>query len=303
MKQLKVDQTQLEPVILPRTSTGAEPQHLLLALLAEHWFRRGETLPSTALVELLGEFGIGESSARQTMRRLAARDLLVTHRSGRTTSYGFPSRSDTVINARLRAVVGFGQNIPAWDGQWTIVTFSVPEIDRELRRVLRNQLRAMRFGMLQDAFWINPHDHSDKATQMLDELEVGIGHVFRARHIPRKAASQEIRDAFGLDELAAQYREFIAQYQPLSTGNASYDNALVERTRMVNKWLTFRTEDPELPAELLPEDWPRTEAHRVFLAVYDRLGAEAEELFRKIVAKADPELSKLVTHITSDILN
>lgn len=303
VKDLHVDQTQRNAVILPRTSSGVEPQHLLLALLGEHWFRRSETVPSTALVQMLADFDVTESSARQAMRRLAARDLLVLSKSGRTTAYGYPMRSDDLIEARLRQVVGFGKESPKWDGQWTFVTFSVPEHDREARRTLRNQLRSLRFGMLHDAVWINPHDQAEPANAMLDQLGIKSAHVFRAVHIPREAGEQSLSEVFGLESLERRYRDFIEEYSPLADGTRSYENALLERTKMVNKWLTFRTEDPDIPAELLPQGWPRKDAHNVFLKVYDRLGPEAADRFREIVAESDPELSKLTSHHTSRLLS
>lgn len=302
MRELQVDQTQYDAVILPRTNSGVEPQYLLLALLGEHWFRRSEAVPSSALVHMLGEFGITESSARQAMRRLAARNLLVPSKNGRTTSYGYPNRSEEAIEARLRQVVGFGKDSPDWDGKWTIVSFSVPEHDREARRMLRNQLRSMRFGMLQDAVWINPHDRSEAVNSMLDRLEIENAHVFRAEYKARNANDKAITEVFGLESLQQRYRDFIEEYRPLAEGTSGYGNALIERTKMVNKWLTFRTEDPEIPLDILPEDWPRQEAHRVFLAVYDRLGPEAEYHFREVVAMTDPELSKLASHHTSKLL-
>lgn len=303
MKQLRVDQTQLDPVILPRVSSGVEPQHLLLALLGEHWFRRSEAIPSAALVSMLADFGIAESSARQSMRRLAARDLLVARRNGRTTSYGFPLRSDEVIEYRMRQVIGFGKESPQWDGQWTVVNFSIPESDRELRRVLRNQLRSMRFGMLQDAIWINPHDRAKHAVELLDQMQVETGYVFRAVNIPRAYGSQGINEIFGIEELGDKYREFISEYRALAEGKTDVENPLVTRTKLVNRWLTFRTEDPELPESLLPESWPRAQAHQIFLAVYDRLGPGAEERFRQIISETDPQLALLASHISSEFLS
>lgn len=302
LKELKVDQSQRDAVILPRSSSGVEPQHLLLALLGEHWFRRSEAVPSAALVQLLADFGVEESSARQSMRRLAARGLLVPSKNGRTTAYGYPERSEEAIEARVRQVVGFGFEYPAWDGRWTIVSFSVPEHDREARRTLRNQLRALRFGMLHDAVWIHPNDQSVQANMMLDQLGIKSAHVFRATHVPREVGEQSINDVFGLESLEQGYRDFIDEYSALAEGRQNFDNALVARTKMVNKWLTFRTQDPDIPAELLPNDWPRKPAHQVFLDVYDRLGPAAEARFREIVAETDEELSKLASHHTSQLL-
>ena len=57
---------------LPRSTSAREPQYLTLTLLGDYWFGRREELPSAALVDLLAEFDITASGARQAIRRRAA---------------------------------------------------------------------------------------------------------------------------------------------------------------------------------------------------------------------------------------
>jgi phenylacetic acid degradation operon negative regulatory protein len=51
-----------------------------------------------------------------------------------------------------------------------------------------------------------------------------------------------------------------------------------------------------MPAELLPPDWPRSHAQRIFVQIYDRLGPLAELRFREVLARTDPELAALARH-------
>lgn len=111
----------------------AEPQLLLTSLLGDYWYWRDEHIPSAALVRLLAEFDIGQENARAAMRRLVAKDLLTTSRSGRTTAYGIPPRTSDVIVSRTHRMLTFGAEAPEWDGLWTVLGFSVPEQDREVR--------------------------------------------------------------------------------------------------------------------------------------------------------------------------
>lgn len=50
----------------------------------------------------------------------------------------------------------FGASTPSWDGEWTVVMFTVPEDQRDTRRALRDGLRLLHFGMLFDAVWVSP---------------------------------------------------------------------------------------------------------------------------------------------------
>lgn len=284
---------------LPRPHSGGGPQHLLITLLGDYWFAREELLPSAALVELLAEFGANENASRQSMRRLTQRGLLAQGKHGRTTSYGIPR--EIVANQRLRLAraVTFGADFTDWDGQWTIVSFSIPESERDVRRVLRNGLRNMAFGDLQDGVWITPHDRQDDAIALLDELGVAEGHVMRAAWRLRAGDARAIAQAFDLDGLAASYEDFIAEYEARiewARGDVDPREALVLRTKLTNDWLAFRLEDPELPATLLPEAWPRPRARDVFLALYDALGPAAASHVRRVVARYDEPLSRIVTY-------
>jgi len=291
-----------EPVILLRAGRDAEPQHLLLAMLGDYWFLREHPLPSAALVDMLALFDVKESTARQAMRRLAIKGHLLHYRDGRKTGYGFPPRSQHVIETRPRHVVGFGRNGPAWDECFTVVVFSIPEDQRELRRELRTQLLSRGFGNLHDAVWISPRDRRAVAGELVEELGVERASVFYGPTSGPREATTIVAEAFDTERLREVYEAFIADFGPMVHDLRSIKSRLVTRTRLVNRWLTLRTMDPNLPIEVLPEDWPRSRAHQIFTTLYDRLGPGAAVEFKDIVAAYDRELADLTAYFTSDIL-
>lgn len=287
-------------VNLPRSQVGNEPQYLLITLLGDYWFRRKELIPSAALVSLLKEFGVSESSARQAMRRLTARQLLVYERVGRNAFYGTRLNSGVAAAEQLRGALGFGSGYPEWDGKWTVVSYSVPEKDRDVRRWLRTGLRAQKFGLLNDAIWVTPHDRVAEAEELLDRLSVTDASIMRAELMPRTSGVSSYNDVFELETLRQDYLDFIARHEPTmawaSSGRVTPAEALVLRTQLMNDWRSFRAKDPELPEVLLPFDWPRKHAYAVFTSIYDSIGATAESRFRQILAGVAPELAKFVTH-------
>jgi phenylacetic acid degradation operon negative regulatory protein len=290
----------MTPIDLPRAQNGAEPQLLLTSLLGDFWYWRDEHVPSTALVRLLAEFGITADGARAAMRRLAARGLLTVARSGRTTAYGIPPRTSEVIVERTHRMLTFGLSAPDWDGRWTVVAFSVPEQDREVRAALRARLRVLRFAALYDGVWVSPHDVAATAREVLDDLGVGTATVLRCTEVPGGSPAGSPRAAFDLEPLAEEYRAFVERYEPLlaevEAGRVGPADALRLRTELRVDWRHFPETDPDLPAALLPPDWPRPQAQRVFVQIYDRLGPLAELRFREILAKSDPRLAALARH-------
>jgi phenylacetic acid degradation operon negative regulatory protein len=79
-------------------------------------------------------------------------------------------------------------------------------------------------------------------------------------------------------------------------------DALRTRTDLILDWRDLMNADPGLPAELLPEPWPRTSARRVFASVYDALGPLAEFRVRQVIAAEAPNLAGLAMHHTLDDL-
>src|SRR4051794_4906770 len=63
-------------VRLPRRQSGNAPQGMVVTLLADYSLRTGASLPSAAIVALLGEAGISAAGARTAISRLARRGVL-----------------------------------------------------------------------------------------------------------------------------------------------------------------------------------------------------------------------------------
>lgn len=278
----------------------AEPQLLLTSLLGDYWYWRDEHIPSAALVRLLAEFGVGQENARAAMRRLAAKGLLTTSRAGRTTAYGIPLRTSDVIVDRTYRMLTFGASAPEWDGRWTVVAFSVPEQEREVRTALRSRLRVLGLAALYDGLWVSPRDLAESARALVAELGVDRATVLRATEVPGGPAGGGPASAFDLAPLAEDYREFVRTYEPLrerlAAGRVGPADALRIRTELRVDWRGFPERDPDLPAGMLPAGWRRADAQRLFLEVYDRLGPLAEHRFRQVLAESDPGLAELASH-------
>lgn len=286
---------------LPRAQSGPEPQRLLTVLLGDYWYWRTEAIPSQAIVLLLGEFGISDASARASMRRLTARGLVRAERNGRTTAYGSPVRANHSIIRHFKRIFGFGAESPAWDGQWTVVTFSVPEGERDTRRNLRDQLRLLGFGPLFDAVWVTPHDRTQLAVDGAREIGLDTVAVMRAT-IHGTPDSAIVGRAYDLDAIASSYHSFIETYGPvrerIRAGTITSRDALQIRTAVITDWRNATVNDPLLPFELLPADWPLARARACCVDVYDGLGELATQRFRQILSEVDPQLAALATHHT-----
>jgi len=291
-----------DTVDLPRTQSGANPQHLIVTLLGDYWWGRHEHLPSAGLVALAGEFDITPTSARAALSRLARRGLLDSSRQGRRTYYGLTDRAEEVLDEGLHRIMAFGLEDRPWSGSWVVVIFSVPEEQRDLRHLLRTKLRWLGFGPLYDGVWVSPRAGAEETARELVGLGVASATVLESRIVRALEGGDPLR-AWDLDALRREYDAFIAEFTPLlgrvRAGEVGGAEALVARTRVMDAWRQFPGLDPELPEDALPGGWPRRRAQHIFARVYDALGPLAEVRFRQILADHAPELAVRAHHLTT----
>jgi phenylacetic acid degradation operon negative regulatory protein len=290
-------------VHLPRPQIGSQPQHLLLTLLGDYFYDRTEYIPSAALVRLLAEFGITSAGSRAALSRLSRRGLLMSSKSGRNTYYALTDRAADLLREGAGHILRFGATERVWDGSWTAVAFSVPEDQRQARPVLRTRLRWLGFAPLYDRFWITPHPPTGDLEVLLEELNVGASTVLVGQMLEGPQASHPL-SAWDLDELRAIYTDFVDEFADLlgrvRSGNIGASEGLVARTTIIDRWRNMPNLDPELPAELLPPDWPRHRARELFVEIYNGLGDLAEMRIRQILTEFSPKLAKSATHHTTD---
>lgn len=292
----------LVDIDLPRTQTGANPQHLILGLFTDYWFGTDEPLPSAALVALLGDFGITPVSARAAIGRLARRGVLDVSKQGRRTFYAMAPDAARALEQSQRRIVEFGTGDREWDGLWTTVVFSVPDEQRDLRHVLRRRLRFLGYAAVHDGVWMSPHADHEQTVELLDSVGVGRATVLRST-VTHAIGHGDPLTAWDLDAIRAGYEEFDAEYAPLlervTRGHVGSAEALVARSTVKDFWREIISTDPELPENLLPDGWPNPTARSVFARIYDSLGPLAEFRVRQLLTEHAPTLAERTSHRTT----
>src|SRR5579884_4907 len=290
-----------DPIIETRKG---KPPRLLLTLLGDYWWRCTEQLPSAALVALLAEFGVSDVAARAALSRLVQHGLLVTSKRGRHTFYGLSGRAAHILDEGVRRIFSFGLSSRPWDGTWSMVAFSVPEKNRQLRYILRDRLRWLGFSPLYDGLWVSPYDRLSEAADQLAELSITTITMLRATTTSNTPKAGLPQRAWNLDALREQYQQFIAVILQIRTHlkkmQLSPEEALRMRTQAMDLWRSFPALDPDLPVELLPSDWPRKRARQLFITTYDELGPLAQYRVQQILARYSPELARVATCHHSD---
>jgi phenylacetic acid degradation operon negative regulatory protein len=297
-----------ESVRLPRRQAGSSPQGLAVTLLADYTLRTRAWLPSAAIVALLAESDVSHTGARAAISRLARRGVLEGSRQGRHSSYRLTDAAAASLSVGGRWVVASMTEVQAWDGQWTLVAFSLPQERNVQRRALRDQLRWLGYAPLYDGLWVSPHGLTRKAKDQFAQLTLGAVTVFRGRQIELDAmVGRDPLDAWDTEAITGHYESFVRRWSALlpriRSGDLRGAEAVRARTEVMDTYRRFPVLDPQLPIRLLPAGWLREPAATVFAAVYDGLSEAAQGHVRAVAGRfTDGPPSGIEAHSVADLL-
>jgi phenylacetic acid degradation operon negative regulatory protein len=265
------DAAQLEGSVL-----AVRPQALLLTFCAHFLLDQPGTLFTGSFVAALTRTGVGEHSARTALTRMSQRGLLERTRIGGRTYFGLTPEAEQMLrNAEARVWLQGAVN-RSWSGDWTLLSFSLPESRRADRHQLRKRLSWEGFGLLHNGLWITPS--AVDVPKVLAGLDVADDvKVFRATAIPPTDVQHLVEDAWHLDELAAGYREFLDRWG--SAAEPAPQDDLARYLLLLTDWLLLVRIDPHLPVQLLPPDWPAIAAEELVTTLRARYEPTAHRTF------------------------
>jgi phenylacetic acid degradation operon negative regulatory protein len=280
----------LKENVMLRDPTESYAQRLLISALGDYEHLSPTPVPSAIVVQIMNEFDISEDSTRTALSRLTRRGYLVRFAEKRRTAYRMSELGAALIEDGRKRIAEFG-HYPPWNGRWTIVAFSVAEHQRDVRHQLRAQLRALGFAPFYNGIWIAAHADPQTVTAQITAVEHADIAVFEGSlQNQSEPMMGKLHETWKLTSVKREYDDFIETFTPLAERieheEVAPAEAFIIRTRLLDAWRVFPRIDPDLPQQLLPQDWPRLKAHRLFTGVYDALQPSAERHFHAMLTGA-----------------
>lgn len=261
---------------------------MLFTLYGDYIYHVGGEIWVGSLIRLMQCFGVGEQSVRSELMRKCRKDYLVVRRAGKHSFYSLSERGKEVIEMGARRIFPFGHG--EWDGRWTVLTYSIPEEQREARDRLRRDLSWLGFGSLTAGVYLSPWQHPEDLHRLVERYR-RFGHmqVFRSDNAGPDDDRALVARCWNLDAVGAAYREFLAEWEPAlqrfqagEGGELSDEARFTERYLLAHSYERFPLLDPGLPRQLLPPDWPGHRAAAVFNTYHDLLQPGAMRFFRSV---------------------
>jgi phenylacetic acid degradation operon negative regulatory protein len=261
---------------------------MLFTLWGDYIQHRGGDIWVGSLIRIAAEFGLSELALRSVLSRMARGGWLEAAREGNRSYYRLTRHGRAVIAEGTSRI--FRPRRAPWDHQWHLVSYSIPETQRELRDQFRKRLSYLGFGSLSAGAWITPHNLRGEVEELARDLAVEpLVDQFRGAYLrPREAPALAAR-IWPLEQLAAGYRAFLGRWGGVAEQlSHAPDNgvpdarAFVLRFWLIHEYQRFFLEDPNLPPDLVPLDWPGTAAATLFETLHGQLAPAANRYFDSV---------------------
>lgn len=161
---------------------------------------------------------------------------------------------------RIKEIIPQYHRRRPWDGNIYLVIYDIPVIQNNERNTLRMFLQKMGCGLLQESIWITPYNPTQIIREFADSRGLGgtilVSVLGKEGSIGGMSLEQLIESVYHLAELNEEYGEFLSLCQQG-----------VSKEEVIFKYLSVLDGDPQLPFELLPEDWLGNEAFKRLMSL------------------------------------
>jgi DNA-binding transcriptional regulator PaaX len=141
---------------------------MLFTLWGDYVVHRGGEIWVGSLIRIGAEFGLSELALRSVLSRMTRGGWLESTRHGNRGYYRLARRGIALIQEGAERI--FRPRREPWDGSWHVLTYSIPEAQREVRDQFRKRISYLGFGSLAVGAWIAPHDLRSEVDELIEDL-------------------------------------------------------------------------------------------------------------------------------------
>jgi len=222
-------------------------------------------LPVRVLVAAAGLFGISGGSARTALSRMLATGEI-------TAESGWYALGPVLAVRQASQDRGRHAGGGLWDGLWRSAMITVERRSPGARTEARSLLRRARLVELHEGIWVRPTNLPDDP--QLDDL-ADRGWLLGVTRFDSPPAVSELWPLADWGERAAGLRAAMDELMPALKAD---DRSVLARGFVVAAaGLRLFRDDPLLPSELLPEDWPGVQ----FRTAYDAFDDAYRQVLRR----------------------
>jgi phenylacetic acid degradation operon negative regulatory protein len=243
---------------------------LLRTIVGSYLRRLGGWIAAAALLELMAAVGVNQPRTRTAILRVRGKGLLAP--DSREGGPGF-----ALVPAAIPSLARGDRRIYAprqmdTTDRWCLISYSIPESQRQLRHQLRRRLSGLGCGTVTAALWICPEYLADEVEEILTDLGVRAAASIFLTDETRVAGglARAVGQWWDLPAIAARHQAFLSAYGSVGD-DLTPQQAFATYIACLDAWRVIPYVDPGLPAAWLPDDWPGNLSIPLFADLRERL--------------------------------
>jgi len=289
--QKKIVSTELKVLVDELLSSKAlRAKSLISTVMGDLAMPYGGFVWGETLSDLLKPFGISDRLVRTSIFRLTEDGWLKGTRSGRKSYYSLTDLGAS--QTKLAESLIYHREVVPWDGNWTLVFLVIAPVDVEARKQLEQELIWIGFGKVANGVWAHPCIETDVVLDRVRELNL-LNKVIcmKCQNIEGGVDGFNLNDrdlavnCLPISDVKRAYQDFIERFrrfEDVSENMIPYE-MLILRILLVDQYRKIVLNDPNLPVELLPEDWNGISALTLTKRIYHSVQTHSDKLFVELL--------------------
>jgi len=259
---------------------------LLRTIIGSYLRSLGGWITSAALMELMTTVGLNQTRTRTAILRVRGKGILAAEeRDGRAGYALEPAALPRLARGDRRI---YSPRVMNATDRWCLISYSIPESQRQLRHQLRRHLSGIGCGTVSAALWICPEYLTGEVEEILTDLGVrGSAAIFLVGETRFDGGLERaVAQWWDLPAIASAHEAFLSAYESLATEELTTRQAFASWIGCLDAWRVIPYVDPGLPAAWLPAAWPGKRSIPLFADLRERLEDPSGRYMRDVTAVA-----------------
>jgi phenylacetic acid degradation operon negative regulatory protein len=259
---------------------------LLRTIIGSYLRSLGGWITSAALMELMTTVGLNQTRTRTAILRVRGKGILAAEeRDGRAGYALEPAALPRLARGDRRI---YSPRVMNATDRWCLISYSIPESQRQLRHQLRRHLSGIGCGTVSAALWICPEYLTGEVEEIITDLGVrGSAAIFLVGETRFDGGLERaVAQWWDLPAIASAHEAFLSAYESLATEELTTRQAFASWIGCLDAWRVIPYVDPGLPAAWLPAAWPGKRSIPLFADLRERLEDPSGRYVRDVTAVA-----------------
>lgn len=249
-------------------------------------------LPLKKILRITEPFRKNETAVRMGLSRGVQNGLLAKEKNDGEIYYcitgeaakGLRYWQETLSEYRKRAPL----QLSGWDGEWSVLHLGA-HADKNSAGAFTEAVRQAGYGVLGGSLWVSPYNFSERMEIVAEECGIEI-FQFRGKPAGGRNSIETAQKAWPpLENLARKYSSFeksLAEaLKKLDQNSINDGDGLPFLHTFGLEFFEVIQDDPQLPLELLPPEWPGLRTAKSFMEIRERILPGTWSFIRRILSE------------------